>query len=326
MKKNKAKKYFFNRETLKYQEYKPSAWTNFKRGFYFLTSSLAIAVTIVFIANIFFDSPKEMALERDLDQLKLNYQILNDRLVNIDNVLADLEDRDDNIYRIIFEAEPIPASIRKAGYGGADRYAKLEGYSSSDIMIKATKKLDEITGKLYIQSKSFDEVYELAKAKSTMLASLPAIQPVNSKSMKRISSYFGNRPDPYYKVTKFHAGIDFSAPIGTPIYATGDGVINKVRKSNSGYGYYISIDHGFGYETVYAHCHEFKAKKGDKVKRGQIIATVGNTGKSTGPHVHYEIRKKGRPINPIHYFYNDLTPEEYDEILVRSTLPSQSMD
>ena len=303
MRKDKNKKFYFNPETLSFEEYKASSWQRFKKGVSIFTTSLAVAVGMVVIANIFFDSPKEMALMREVDQFKLNYEILNDRLDQINKVLADIKDRDDNIYRVIFEAEPIPESMRKAGYGGADRYAKLDGYSNSEIMIDATKRMDAITSQLYVQSKSFDEVYSLAKRKSEMLASLPAIQPVNSKDMNYISSYYGYRPDPYYKIRKFHEGIDFSAPIGTPIYATGDGKVVSIKKSNRGYGNCVILDHGFGYKTRYAHVDEFRVKRGEVVKRGQIIATVGNTGKSTGPHLHYEVIKKGRPINPIHFFF-----------------------
>lgn len=326
MKKDKNKKYYFNPETLDFEEFKPSSWQKFRKGVSLFTTSTLIASGMFILASNIFESPKEMALKREVDQFKLNYEILNDRLDQVNKVLADIKDRDDNIYRVIFETEPVPESVRKAGYGGADRYAKLDGYSNSDLVIDATKRMDEITSQLYIQSKSFDEVYNLAKRKAELLASLPAIQPVNDKDMKRVSSFYGYRPDPYYKVKKFHAGIDFSAPTGTPIYATGDGKVISVKKSNRGYGNSLIIDHGFGYETRYAHCHDFKVKKGDKVKRGQIIATVGNTGKSTGPHLHYEVLKKGKTTNPIHYFFNDLTPDEYEKMLVRSSFPSQSMD
>ncbi|MFA8450003.1 MAG: M23 family metallopeptidase [Bacteroidales bacterium] len=326
MRKDKNKKFFYNKETLSYEEYRASVWQRFKRGISLIMTSTIIAIGIVFVANVLFDSPKEMALKREVEQFKLNYAILNDRLDQVNKVLSDVKDRDDNIYRIIFEAEPIPESVRKAGYGGVDRYAKLEGYSNSDIMIDATKRMDAIASQLYVQSTSFDEVYSLAKRKSEMLASLPAIQPVNNKEMKYISSYFGYRPDPFYKVRKFHSGLDFSAPLGTPIYATGDGKVISVKSSNRGYGNSIVIDHGFGYKTRYAHIYKFKVKRGERVKRGQIIATVGNTGKSTGPHLHYEVIKKDKQIDPIHYFFNDITPEEYEQMLVRSTLPSQTMD
>ncbi|MCF8404850.1 MAG: M23 family metallopeptidase, partial [Bacteroidales bacterium] len=220
----------------------------------------------------------------------------------------------------------VPSAIRKAGFGGADRYAKLEGYKNSDLIINMTKRLDMIHGQLVVQSESFDEVFDLARNKAQMLACIPAIQPVANKDLKRLSSYYGYRTDPIYKVRKFHPGIDFSAPTGTEIYATGDGIITEITRSRRGYGNKLEIDHGYGYTTMYAHIHDFKVRKGQKVKRGQLIATVGNTGKSTAPHLHYEIRKDDKRVNPIYYFFNDLTPEEYSRVLELSALPTQSLD
>ena len=251
---------------------------------------------------------------------------MNDRLAQMQKLMDELSDRDDNIYRVIFEAEPIPKSVRRAGYGGIDRYSRLEGYENSELLIETSKKLDKIASQVYVQSKSFDEVYDLALNKEKMLASIPAIQPVSNTDLKRLSSYYGYRPDPIYKVRKFHAGVDFSAPQGTPIYSTGEGVVTKVKRSRRGYGNTIEIDHGFGYVTFYAHLKEFKVKKGQKVKRGELIATVGNSGRSTAPHLHYEVRKNKRTVNPIYYFFNDLTPEEFETILDRSKIPSQSLD
>jgi murein DD-endopeptidase MepM/ murein hydrolase activator NlpD len=187
-------------------------------------------------------------------------------------------------------------------------------------------RLDQITAQMYVQTKSFDEVYDMAKNKARLLASLPAIQPVSNKDLRRLSSYFGYRTDPYYKITKFHEGVDFSAPIGTDIYATGDGVVITAERAPTGYGNQVIIDHGFGYKTMYAHLQSFKIRKGDRVTRGQIIGTVGSTGKSTSPHCHYEVWKNNTPINPINYFFNDITPEQYEEMLILSQRPSQTMD
>jgi murein DD-endopeptidase MepM/ murein hydrolase activator NlpD len=268
----------------------------------------------------------ERMQQRELDYMKLQYQLLQERLQNIDLLLADMQERDDNIYRVIFEAEPIPGSVRRAGYGGVDRYDRLKGYKNSDLVVATSRKLDQISSGLYVQSKSFDEVFELAKNKAEMLASIPAIQPVKDIDLRRITSYFGIRLDPFYKVNKFHQGIDFSAPVGTEVFATGNGKVEMVEKSYWGYGNTIIIDHGFGYKTKYSHLHQFKVRKGETVKRGQLIATIGNTGKSTAPHLHYEVHKNNKPVNPIHFFFNDLTPEEYGLILELSSLPSQSMD
>jgi murein DD-endopeptidase MepM/ murein hydrolase activator NlpD len=319
-------KYFFNPATLKYERIQKPFIKILGKVFLYLSGALAFAVVILFMAYSFFDSPKEKLLKRELEQMTFHYQILNDKLDQLVLVLEDIQDRDDNIYRVIFEAEPIPGDVRKAGFGGADRYAKLEGYRNSDILIETTQKLDKITSQLVVQSKSFDEVFDMAKNKSEFLASMPAIQPINNKDLKRLSSFFGYRMDPFYKVMKFHEGVDFSAPIGTEIYATGNGEVVKIVKSKRAYGNNVLIDHGFGFQTFYSHCDEIMVTKGQKVKRGQVIATVGNTGKSTAPHLHYEVRKNGRPIDPINYFFNDITPEEYELILERSEKPSQSMD
>lgn len=319
-------KYVFNHKTLSYEKYKASLGKRILRAFFYFITTCVFAFVFLIIAYNFFGSPKERMQEREISYLKLQYQILGDRLKSMETLLSDMQERDDNIYRVIFEAEPIPSSIRKAGYGGVDRYESLQGYSSSDLVTQTTKQLDLIASQLYIQSKSFDEVFDLARNKSKMLSSIPAIQPVNNQDINRISSYFGTRTDPFYKVNKFHQGIDFSAPVGTEIYSTGDGKVISVEKSRKGYGNQLIIDHGFGYKTRYCHLQKFTVKKGETVKRGQQIGTVGNTGKSSGPHLHYEVLKNDRAVNPIHFFFNDLTPEEYELILEKSTLPSQTMD
>lgn len=319
-------KFFFNPATLSYERARRPLRKTLGRIFLWLSTSMFFAAVVVFAAYNFVDSPKEKMLKRELAQMKFQYEVLNDKLDHVASVMEDIQDRDDNIYRVIFEAEPIPGSMRKAGFGGADRYAKLEGYKNSDILIETTKKLDVITSQLVVQSKSFDEVFEMAKNKAAFLSSMPAIQPVSNKDLKRLSSYFGYRMDPFYKVMKFHEGVDFSAPVGTEIYATGDGEVIKVVKSKRSYGNSVTIDHGFGYETFYAHCEKVLVKKGQKIKRGQVIATVGNTGKSTAPHLHYEVKKNNKSIDPINFFFNDLTPEEYELILERSEQPSQTMD
>lgn len=319
-------KYFFNQKTLSYERLKVSWKQRLVQVISFMLSTSVFAVVIMLVVYNFFGSPKERMQQREIDYMKLQYQLLQERLLNINLLLADMQERDDNIYRVIFEAEPIPSSVRKAGFGGVDRYDRLKGYKNSELVVATTKKLDQISSQLYVQSKSFDEVFELARNKAEMLASIPAIQPVKDLDLKRITSYFGIRLDPFYKVNKFHQGVDFSAPIGTEVYATGNGKVIMVEKSYWGYGNTIVIDHGFGYKTKYSHLHQFKVKRGETVKRGQLIATLGNTGKSTAPHLHYEVHKNDKPVNPIHFFFNDLTPEEYGLILEMSTLPSQSMD
>ncbi len=319
-------KFIFNPSTLNYEKDKRPLRKILGRVFIWLSGAIVFAAIVIFISYSFFDSPKERVLKRELSQMQLQYDILNDKLDRITAVMDDIQDRDDNIYRVIFEAEPIPSTVRKAGYGGADRYALLEGYKNSEVLIKTTEKLDKITSQLVVQSRSFDDVFDMAKNKAEFLSSLPAIQPINNKNLKRLSSYFGYRMDPFYKVMKFHEGVDFSAPIGTDIYATGDGKVLKVVKSKRGYGNNVLIDNGFGYQTFYAHCDKIMVKNGQKVKRGQVIASVGNTGKSTAPHLHYEVRKNKKAIDPINFFFNDITPDEYDLILELSKRPSQTLD
>lgn len=319
-------KYIFNDKSLAYEEARTSSGQRIVKALLFLITTLAFSILLIIGSYTFFESPKERMLKSEIAQYELQYQIMNDRLDRVQNMVDEIADRDDNIYRVIFEAEPISKEQRQAGYGGVDRYARLEGYDNSELIIETAKKLDNISSELYVQSKSFDEVYEMARNKEQMLKSIPAIQPVNNADLKRLSSYYGYRIDPIYKVKKFHAGVDFSAPQGTPIYSSGAGKVVKTHRSRRGYGNTITIDHGFGYSTFYAHVKDINVKKGEEVVRGQLIGTVGNTGKSTAPHLHYEVRKNNRTINPIYYFFNDLSPAEFETLLGLSKLPNQSLD
>ena len=291
-----------------------------------LLAFLGIAVVFAILLFTFFKSPKEKMQARELEYMKLQYEIMNDRLDNLEVLMADMEQRDNNLYRVMFEADPIPSSLRRSGFSGADRYADLYGYKNSTQVVSAARKLDVIASQLYNQSVSYDTLFALARNKSAMLAHIPAIFPLKGTDIKYISSYFGHRPDPIYKVEKFHSGIDFSAQMGTEAYATGDGVVYDVEKGHWGYGNMVTIDHGFGYKTRYAHLQKAAVRKGQKVKRGQCIGFIGNTGKTTGVHLHYEVLKNDVQIDPINFFYNDLTPDEYEQILEQSTLPTQTMD
>ena len=319
-------KYYYDKKTLSYKPIESTGIDKFKNFIIYFTSSAILAFFILLIFFQYFDSPKEKRLKNEINNLKSQYEIINSNLEQIELVLDDIQKRDDNIYRTIFEADPIPTSIRKQGFGGVNRYKKLSGYSNSDLIINTSKKIDQLTKQLYLQSKSFEEVVDLAKNKSKMLASIPAIQPVANKDLKRMTSGYGYRIHPIYKTRKMHYGMDFSAKTGTEIYATGDGVISKVRRSKRGYGNYVKINHGFGYETLYAHMSKYIVKKGQKVKRGEVIGYVGNTGISTAPHLHYEVRKDKKKINPVNFYYNDLTPEEYDKMLEISSQYNQSFD
>lgn len=319
-------KYQFNTKSLKIERVQASFKDRLKRLLFSMAFGLVFGAVVLVLAYNFISSPREKALQNELEAYKLQFKILNDRLNLTQRVLDDLQDRDDNIYRVIFESEPIPSSVRKAGYGGTNRYAKLSSLSNSDIIRSTTEKLDMISSQVYTQSKSFDEVFELAKNKEKVIASIPAIQPVNFHDLRRIGSHFGYRTDPFYKVTKFHEGIDFTAAVGTPIYATGDGVVTEAEYNRGGYGMCIKINHGNSYETFYAHLSRLKVRTGQRVTRGEVIGLVGNTGKSTAPHLHYEVHKSGQPINPIYFFFNDITPQEYQAMIEQSSKPSQTLD
>lgn len=263
---------------------------------------------------------------REIEFMKLQYQLLEDRLDDMEVLVQDMQQRDNNVYRMIFEADPIPSAERVSGFTGVGRYENLYGYKDSELVLKVTSKLDMIASQLYYQSKSYDELFVLAKNKSQMLTCIPAIIPLKESEIRQISSYFGYRSDPIYKVPKFHSGIDFAAPLGTEIFATGDGVVEKVESNYWGYGNLVTIDHGYGYKTQYAHLSKFATQKGQKVKRGQLIGYVGSTGKSTGSHLHYEVLKNDTPVDPINFFFNDLSPEEYESILKQAAMPSLTMD
>jgi len=319
-------KYYYDTKTLSYKRIELSGLNRLKRLFYFLLGSAFTGLIMVIVFFQFFDSPKEKKLNREIDILTTQYDIVEDKLNQVELVLDDIQNRDDNIYRVIFEAEPIPKSIRKAGYGGVNRYQNLKGYNNSELIINTSEKIDQITKQLYIQSKSYDEIIELAKNKADMLAALPAIQPVSNKNLSRMASGYGYRIHPIYKTRKMHSGMDFSAKTGTEIYATGDGKISKVRKSRRGYGNHVVIEHGYGYKTLYAHMSKYIVRKGQKVKRGEVIGYVGSTGTSVAPHLHYEVHKDGKKINPVNFYYNDLNPEEYEKMLEISSQNNQSFD
>ncbi len=319
-------KYYYNTQSLRYEKLEESFWTKMLRVIGFLSAASVFAFIIVYLAYTYLDSPKEKKLKSELSQMQVQYELLNNKLSDLEEVAGDLAERDDNIYRVIFEADPVPESMRGAGYGGANRYADLQNYQNSELMISTSSKLDKIKYKLYIQSKSYDQLAKLIKSKEELLASIPAIQPVANKDLKRIGSGFGMRIDPIYKVPVMHEGMDFTAPIGTPIYATGNGVVSSVDYGDRGYGNNVTITHGYGYQTLYGHMSRIKAKTGQTVKRGDIIGYVGNSGKSTGPHCHYEVWRNGKKINPINFFYSDLTPDEFQKMLEMAERNGQSLD
>jgi murein DD-endopeptidase MepM/ murein hydrolase activator NlpD len=274
----------------------------------------------------FLMSPNERAQKRELDNLKLHYNLLSKRIELNSSVLEELQERDNTVYRVFFEANPIPEEQRKAGFGGVNRYKDIEGFDNSEMIKRVTKNLDVLDKQLAVQSNSLDEIVKLAKEKEKMLASIPAIQPVSNEYLKRMASGYGWRNDPFTKARKMHKGMDFTAPKGTPIYATGDGTILRADGRASGYGRHVRIDHGFGYVTLYAHMTKYVVRRRQKVKRGDLIGYVGSTGRSKAPHVHYEVRKDGHAINPINFYYGSLTAAEFAAMLKTAELEGQSYD
>ena len=261
-----------------------------------------------------FGSPSEKELRIENSRLLAQYNVLSLRLDEALGVMKDIQQRDDNLYRVVLQADPIADAVRAAGYGGTNRYEELMDMANADLVVNTTQKMDFLDRQLYIQSQSFDEVVNLFKQNDEMLKCIPAIQPVSNKDLKKTASGYGMRIDPIYKTSKFHEGMDFSASTGTPIYATGNGTVTKAGWQ-SGYGRVVVINHGYGYETLYAHMNKIDVRKGQKVVRGEVIGEVGNTGKSTGPHLHYEVHVKGRVVNPVNYYFMDLSADDYDRMI-----------
>jgi murein DD-endopeptidase MepM/ murein hydrolase activator NlpD len=323
------KKYRFNPDTLNYERIGISIKEKSAKLLAYFTSSLAFSLVLVVVILYFYESPKTKALQRENQELLSQYELLMKDLEKVETVMTDLQQRDDNIYRVIFETDPIPSTIRKAGFGGTNKYSHLESLSNSALVIETARKLDILTKEAYIQSKSFDEVMKLALNKEEMLSSIPAIQPITNRDLKRTASGWGYRIHPIYKVRKMHWGMDFTAPVGTPVYATGNGQVVETsgsKKSRSDFGLCVKIDHGYGYSTVYGHLNGFKVVQGQNIKRGDIIGYVGNTGASTAPHLHYEVLKDGQRVNPAFYYFKDLTAEEYDKLIAISSNIGQTLD
>ena len=279
------------------------------------------------IYDTYFESPKIVELRKENQELETHFEILNKEVNVAYKMLENLEERDDNIYRIIFEAEPIPSTIRQAGVGGINRYKELidGNLKREELLVDNYIKIDELKRKLYIQTKSYDELFGMANNKENLIAAIPAIQPIYNKDLRRVASGYGMRIDPFLKVRRMHYGLDFSVKKGTPIYATADGKVVIIKSSFGGLGKHIYLDHGNGYRTVYAHLNKFNVKKGQKVKRGELIAYSGNTGRSTSPHLHYEVHKNGEKVNPINFFFNDLTPSQYEEVIRIASIENQAL-
>ncbi|HEY0743066.1 MAG TPA: M23 family metallopeptidase [Chryseosolibacter sp.] len=320
-------KYYYDTETCKYERVRTKKSDVVLNALGIMTLTLIMAVGLMFLYSSYFESPKELILRNEVKELEFYYDKLNKDVEKLSAILNNIENRDDNIYRVVLGAEPIEKSVRNAGVGGADRYADIreKDIQHDELVIGLHERVDKLRRKLYIESKSQDEVVAMADNKVKMLAAIPAIQPIANKQLIALASGFGNRIHPVYKVKKMHAGIDFAAEIGTPIYATADGKVAVVDVKFSGYGKMVEVDHGFGYRTRYAHMHEFAVRPGQNLKRGDLIGYVGNTGMSTAPHLHYEVLINGQQVNPVHYFFNDLSAAEYEKILELASTENQSL-
>ena len=324
----KRVKFYYDSEKLAFKQIVTKNSTKIGYVMLFLLASTLFGFLGVFILSNtnFFETPKSKLLARELEIMKLNYNLLNGKIALMDEALAAIEERDNSIYRVYFNSDPISNEVRRAGLGGKNRYKDLEDFNTSDLIIGSTKKVDEIMKALAVQSVSLDEITKLAKRKALLLKSIPAIQPVKNEELKQMASGFGYRSDPFTKIRKFHKGMDFSAKSGTPIYATGDGLVKKADAKVSGFGNHIEINHGYGYMTLYAHLSKYKVRAGQKVKRGDIIGYVGSTGRSEAPHLHYEVHKNGEVVNPLNFYYGSISAKEYVLITKLANQENQSLD
>lgn len=319
-------KYYYDPDTLSYRKIERKKRRTVTYISLFLLATALFAFLFVFISSQYIESPREKGLIHELQNAQLQLELLNKKMDETENVLASIADRDNNIYRLYFEANPIPDEQRKAGFGGINRYKDLEGFDNSKLIIESHKRIDQLQKQIVVQSKSLDEITKLAADKDKLLEAIPAIQPVKNEDLSRMASGYGIRTDPFTKARKMHWGMDFSAPRGTPIYASGDGVVVRADNGSAGYGNHVRIDHGYGYVSLYGHMYKYNVKKNQKVKRGDIIGFVGSTGRSQGPHLHYEIFKDGERINPLNFYYGSLSAEEFNELLEHASLENQSLD
>lgn len=322
----RKEKFVFNSQTLKFEKAVVGWGTRLLRVIAFICASVVFSLVISSVIYRFLDSPKEKLLRNELTALKEEYAIMEKEVDELHDALESLRYRDGNVYRVIFEADPIPDEVWEAGSGGANKYRYLEKFDHADLMKNMHAKVDKLSRQAVLQSKSYDQIAGMVKNQQQMITSIPSIQPVANRDLTRVASGFGMRIDPVYKISKFHAGMDFTAAVGTEVYVTGNGRVETVNYSYGGYGNEIVINHGYGYKTRYAHLSRFKVRPGQVVKRGDLIGYVGNTGKSTGPHLHYEVIKNGTAVNPVYYYYGDLTDQQFAKMLEISSNPGQTFD
>jgi len=319
-------KYYYNTHTLRFEKLETPLRVRLLQVFGFIAASIVTGLIIIFIAFKYIDSPKEKLLRQENNDMHESYSLLRERVNQLEMQMDELENRDNSVYRSIFEAEPIPDSARVKDMEAKNEVKLVQRMGETELVKSMTSQLNNLSLRLAYQDQSYVEIADMVKNKAKLINAIPSIQPVSNKNLNRIASGFGYRIDPVYKDRRPHQGLDFTAPQGTPIYATADGTVKDVGFTTSGFGNRVVINHGYGYETLYGHMYRFKARVGQKVKRGEVIGYVGNTGKSTGPHCHYEVHRGGRPVDPIYYFYNDLTPAQFDRILKIAAAGNQSFD
>lgn len=319
------KKFHFNPETLSYEQIEHTITHWLKQFLIHGLSGLSLGTVFFFVFVSTIQSPEEKQLSEEKRNMQAQYKVLERQFDEVQSIITDLQQRDDNLYRVVFQAEPIPLSVRRGTSANTEFFEQLLDMTNSEIVVSTTKRLNELKKQLYIQSKSYDDLVILAKNKENMLANLPAIQPVLNKDLTRMASGYGWRIDPVYHTRRFHEGMDFTAPIGTDIFATGNGTIQSAGWQQ-GYGNCVQVNHGYGYLTLYGHMSAIKVRVGQSVKRGDVIGLVGSTGKSTGPHLHYEVHFKGTVMNPQNYYFLDLSPAEYDKMVQMSNNSGQMFD
>ncbi len=321
-------KYYYDPETLSYRPIQVTHKLRISNFILFILSSFLFGLISLFILlnSTWLSTPNEIYQARELENYKIQFDILNKKLNQVEAVLGNIEQRDNTLYRLYFEASPIPEEQRRAGFGGIDRYKALEGYDNSELIKNTTERLDVLIKQTVVQSRSLDEIEKLASNRAELIKAIPSIQPIKNEDLRRIASGFGKRRDPFTKLWRQHNGIDFTAKKGTPVYATGDGIIKRADNRSSGYGKHIRIDHGHGYVSLYAHLNGYNVRRGQRVKRGEIIGFVGNTGRSAGAHLHYEIFKDKKHIDPINFYYGNLSPEEYEKLIEQAMMENQSWD
>ena len=319
-------KYFFNTHTLRFEKIEVPLKVRLLQTIGFVIASLAVGVLFVAILFKFIDSPKERLLRQQNTAYKESYAVLQERMKQLELQMLELEQRDNEVYRSIFEATPIPDSARVKDMLAKNEIRLIQSLSNTALIENMRNQLNNLSLRMSFQGQSFTEITAMVKNKEKLLRAIPAIQPVSNKNLKRVASGFGYRIDPLYKDSRLHAGLDFSAPTGTPIYATADGEVQIAGFNTDGYGNKVVINHGYGFQTLYAHMVRVIANVGQSVKRGEVIGYVGSTGKSTGSHLHYEVIKRGTKVDPVYYFYNDLTPAQFDRLLKEAAANKQSLD